>query len=91
MQRTIPVPPELWENRSKAPSPRVKKTLKSNEQNYTKWTQIRMHQDTYLKTENQKREPIPIPTDETGGTPESKPNFQTKSNANVSSRLTACV
>ena len=34
-----------------------------------------MHQDPYLKTEKQKREPIPIPIIETGST---KPSFKTK-------------
>ena len=77
LQRMILVPPELWENRSLAPPP-VKKILKSNDHSYNKWTQIRMHQDPYLKTEKRKREPIPIPIVETGGTPDSKPNYQTK-------------
>ena len=33
---------------------------------------------SYLKTEKRKREPIPIPIVEAGGTPLSEPNFQTK-------------
>ena len=77
LQRMILVPPELWENRSLAPPPPVKKILKSNEHSCNKWTQISLHQDPYLKTEKRKREPIHIPIVETGGTPDSKPNFQT--------------
>jgi hypothetical protein len=73
----ILVPPELWENRSQArPSP-VKKILSSKDHSYNKWTQVRLHQVLYLETEKRKREPIAIPTVETGGTPESKPSFKT--------------
>jgi len=74
LQRMILVPPELWENRSQEPPP-VKKILKSKDHSYNKWTQVRLHQDPYLKTEKRKREPIPIPIIETGST---KPSFKTK-------------
>jgi hypothetical protein len=51
-QRMILVPPELWENRSQtSPPPPVKKILDSNDHNYNKWTQVRLHQDPFLKTE----------------------------------------
>ena len=70
-------PPELSENRSQAPPP-VKKLLKSNEHSYNKWTQIRLYQGPYLKTEKRKIEPIPIPIVESRATPESKPIFQNK-------------
>jgi hypothetical protein len=65
LQVMILVPPELWENRS-LPPPRVKKNIKSKDHSYNKWTKIRLHQDSYLKTEKRKREPIPIPIIETG-------------------------
>jgi hypothetical protein len=71
------VPPELWENRSKAPPPPVKKILNSKDHSYNKWTYVRLHLDPYLKTEKRKREPIAIPIVETGGTPES--SFNSKS------------
>jgi hypothetical protein len=45
LQRIIVVPSELWENRSQTPSP-VKKILKSKENSYNKWTQVRLHEDT---------------------------------------------
>jgi len=63
----ILVPPKLWENRCQAapPPPPVKKIIKTSDQSYNKWTQVRNHQDPYLKTEIQKREPIPIPIIET--------------------------
>ena len=77
LQCMILVPPESWENRSQAPSP-VKKILKSNEKSYNKWTQIRLRQDPYLKTEKRKREPIPFPIAENAGIPYRKPNFQNK-------------
>jgi hypothetical protein len=54
------------------------KSLKSADHNYDKWIQLRAHQDLYLKTQKLKREPIPIPIIETGGTPQSKPGFKTK-------------
>jgi len=60
LQRMILVPPELWEKRSQSPPP-VKKILDSKDHSYNKWTRVRMHQDPYLKSEKQKREPIPIP------------------------------
>ena len=79
LQRMILVPPELWENRSQAPSPPpVKKILKSNEHSYNKWTQIRLHQDPYVKTEKRNREPIPNRLVVTGSTPDSKPNFENR-------------
>ena len=64
LQRIL-VPPELWEKRSQSPPP-VKKILKSKDHSYNKWTQVRLHQDQYLKTEKRKREPIPIPIIEKG-------------------------
>jgi hypothetical protein len=57
--------------------------LKSTDHSNDKWTQLRVHQDLYLKTEKLKREPIPIPIIETGGTPQSKPGFKAKPNENV--------
>ena len=67
LQRMILVPLELWQKRSQSPPP-VKKILKSKDHSYNKWTQVRLHQDQYLKTEKRKREPIPISIIETGGT-----------------------
>jgi hypothetical protein len=75
LQHMILVPPELWENRTQEPPPTVKEILKSKDRSYNKLTQVRLHQDPYLKTEEQKREPIPIPITETGST---KPSFKTK-------------
>jgi hypothetical protein len=77
LQSMILVPPELRENRSQAPPPPVKKILNSKDHSYNKWTQVRLHQDPYLKTEKRKWEPIVIRIVETGGTPES--SFKTKS------------
>ena len=54
------------------------KIIKRSEHNYNKWTQTRLHHDSYLKTEKRKREPIRIPIVEMGGTPDSKTIFQTK-------------
>jgi len=73
LQRMILVPTELWEYRSQEPPP-VKKILKSKDHSYNKSTQVRLHQDPYLKPEK-KREPISIPIRETGST---KPSFKTK-------------
>jgi hypothetical protein len=79
LQRKILVPPEVWENRSQAPPPpTLKKILSSNDHSYNKWTNVRLHQNTHLKTEKRKRQPIAIPKVETGSTPESKPSFKTK-------------
>ena len=78
----ILVPPELWENLCQAPiqTPPVKKIHITNYDNYNKWTQVRFHQDPYLKNEKQKREPIPIPIKETGS---AEPSFKTKPKRNV--------
>jgi hypothetical protein len=54
------------------------KLVKSTDYSYDKWTQVRVHQDPYLKTEKLKCEAIPIPIIETGGTPQRKPRFKTK-------------
>jgi len=76
LQRVILVPPELWENLwQESPSPPVKKILICKYHSYKNWTKFRLHQDTYLKVEKQKREPIPIPIIESGST---KPGFKTK-------------
>ena len=64
----ILVLPELWEKFSQSPPPPVKKTPKSKDDSYNKWTQVRLHQDQYFKTEKRKLEPIPIPIIETGRT-----------------------
>jgi hypothetical protein len=74
LQRMIFVPPEQWENRSHEPPPPVKEILKRKCYSY-KWTQVHLHQDPYLKTEKQKREPILIPIIETGST---KPSCKRK-------------
>jgi len=74
LQRMILVPPKLWENRSQGPPPPVKEILKCKYHSYKKWTQLRLYQVPYFKTEKQKREPIPIPIIETGST---KPSFKT--------------
>jgi len=67
----------MFENRSQTlpPPPPVKKILNSEGHSYNKWTKVRLHQDPFLKSEKQKREPIPIPIVETGGT---QPSFKTK-------------
>jgi len=67
LQRMILFPPEIWEMLSQSP-PSVKKILKSKDHRYNKWTQVRLHQDQYLKSENRKREPNPIPIIEPCGT-----------------------
>jgi hypothetical protein len=74
----ILIPPELWENRFTSSPPPVKKILNSKDHSFDKWTQVRVHQDPYLRTEKQKRDPIPIPIIETDGTPNSKPTFKAK-------------
>ena len=71
----ILVPPELWENLCQTPPPPVKKILNSKDHSYNKWTQVRLHQNPYMKTEKQKREPIPIPIIGAGST---KPYFKAK-------------
>jgi len=77
LQRMILVPAELWESRCQTPPPPppVKKIIKTNDHSYNKLTQVRLHQDPYLKTEKQKRETIPIPIIETGS---AEPSFKTK-------------
>ena len=67
----------MWETRSQALPPPVKTTLNSKDHSYNKWTKVRLHQDNFLKSEKQKREPIHIPTVETKVT---HPSFKTKSN-----------
>jgi len=56
LQRMILVRLELWENSCQTPQPPppVKKTIKTNDRSYNKCTQVRRHQDPYLKTEKQK-------------------------------------
>ena len=61
LQRMILVPPEMWETRSQASPPPAKTILNSKEHSYNKWTKVRLHQDHFLKSEKQKREPSPIP------------------------------
>jgi hypothetical protein len=73
LQRMILVPPEMWETRSQASPPPVKTILNSKDHN--KWTKVRLHQGPCLKSEKQKREPIPIPIVETKVT---HPSFKTK-------------
>ena len=76
LQRMILVSLEMWETRSQASSPpSVKTILNSKDHSYNKWTKVRLHQDPFLKSEKQKREPIPIPIIETGVT---QPSFKTK-------------
>jgi hypothetical protein len=75
LQRKNFVPPELWENRSQEPPPPVKQIIKSKDHSSNKWTQVRLHQDPYLKTEKHKRKPIPIQIIETGS---AKPRCKTK-------------
>jgi len=79
-QRMILVPPEMWETRSRAspPPPPVKTILNSKDHSYNKWMKVRL-QDPFLKSEKQKREPIPIPIVETKVT---HPCFKTKQSVN---------
>ena len=63
------------ENRSQEPPPPVKVLLKIKDHSYNIWTQVRLHQNTYVKTVKQKREPIPISIIETSST---KHSFKTK-------------
>ena len=74
LQSIILVPPDLWQNRQ-TPPPAVKKILQSKNHIYNKWTEVRLYQEPYLKTEKQKREPIPIPIVEPAST---KPSLITK-------------
>jgi len=60
LRRMILVPPEMWETRSQASPPPVKTILNRIDHSYNKWTKVRLHQDPFLKSEKQKREPIPI-------------------------------
>ena len=76
LQRMILVPPEMWETRSRAsPPPPVKTILNGTDHSYKKWMKVRLHQDPFLKSEKQKREPISIPILETKVT---HPDFKTK-------------
>jgi len=50
LHRMILVPPELLENGSQTPPP-VKQIRKSKDHCCNKWTQVRLYQDPYLKTE----------------------------------------
>ena len=75
LQRMILVPPEMWETRSQTSPPPVKTILNSKGHIYNKWTKVRLHQGPCLKSEKQKREPIPIQTVETKVT---QPSFKTK-------------
>jgi hypothetical protein len=47
LQRTILVPPELWEKRCQTPSPPspVKTILKGKDHSYNKWTRVRLQKD----------------------------------------------
>jgi hypothetical protein len=74
LQLMMLFPPKQWENLSQSRPP-VKKILKSKDNSDNEWTQVRLQQNPFLKTEKRKREPIPIPIVETGGT---KPSFATK-------------
>jgi len=76
MQRRIVGPPDLWENCSQEPPPTAssQEILESKDHSYKKLTQVRLHQNAYLKTEKQKGEPIP--NIETGSI---KTSFETKS------------
>jgi hypothetical protein len=69
------IPPELWEYRSQSSPPTIQKIIKSKDPSYNKWTQVRLHQDPFLKTDKRKVEPIPNPIADTGRT---KPSFTTK-------------
>jgi len=77
LQRMILVPPELWESRCQTPPPPppVKRYLKLTTTVITNGPKFAFIKDPYLKTEKQKREPIPIPVIETGST---EPSFKTK-------------
>jgi hypothetical protein len=75
LQRMILVPPEMWETRSQAAPPPVKAILNTKDHSYNKWMKVRLLQDSFLKSEKQKREPIPIPIVETKVT---HPSFKTK-------------
>jgi hypothetical protein len=52
--------------------------LKREGHSFVKWTRLRLYQDTYLRFEKEKREHIPIPLLETGGTPKTQPWYKTK-------------
>jgi len=75
LKRMILVPPEMWETSSQASPQPVKTLLNSKDHSYNKWTKVRLHQDPFLNSEKQKREPIPIPIVETKVT---HPSFKTK-------------
>jgi hypothetical protein len=79
LQRMILVPPDCGKIVPRNPRHQLK-ILKSKNHCYNKRTQVRLHQDPYLKTEKEKREPIPIPIIETGST---KPIFKTSLNGKV--------
>ena len=58
--RMILVPQEMCETRSKASPPPVKTILNSKDHTCNIWTTVRLHQEPFLKSEKQKRGPIPI-------------------------------
>ena len=60
IQRMILFPPEMWESRSQASPPPVKTILNSKDHSYKKWMKVRLHQDPFLKSEKQKRDPSPF-------------------------------
>ena len=69
------VPPEMLETRSQTTPPPVKTILNCKDHSYNKRMKVRLHQDPFLKSEKQKREPIPIPIVETKVT---RPGFKAK-------------
>jgi hypothetical protein len=62
LQRMILVPPELWENRCKTPTPPppVKEILNSKDNSYDKWNRVQIHHTPLLNTEK-RRELIAVP------------------------------
>jgi len=60
LQRMILVPPEMWETRSQAAPPPVKAILNTKDHSYNKWMKVRLLQDSFLKSEKQKRDQYPF-------------------------------
>ena len=60
LQRMILVPPELCGKSYPEPPPPVKEILKSKDHSYNKWTQVRLHQDPYLKPRNKNGNPFEL-------------------------------
>jgi hypothetical protein len=72
LKRVLLIPPELIEKKDKQPPPPLQEILKQKGRRFDKWARLR----PYLRSEKKKREPIPIPILETGGTHKKQPRYK---------------